>query len=181
MTYFYLAVCILASFCVISGCSISMEGKYLWIYQSLPIDPYAIFRAKILLHCIMTGVPALLLVLVLGIAIQTTIPIFICMVVFVAMLVYLTASFGVQTDLRRPKLGWTNENQAMKTNLNVLVIMLIGLLVPGALGGLYYPLMKFLSPEMYLVLLIAIAAVLTVLIHKWLARQGREIFRYLQG
>ena len=174
-------VCILAAFCVISGCSVSMEGKYLWVYQSLPVDPYAIFKAKIYLHTIMTGIPALLLVLVMGIVIQTTIPIFICMVVFIAMFVYLAASFGIQTDLKRPKLGWTNENQAMKTNLNVLVIMLIGFLVPGALGAIYLALMRFLSQEMYLVLLIIACAVLILLIHKWLAGKGREIFRYLQG
>ena len=174
-------VSILASFCVISGCSVSMEGKYLWVYQSLPVDPYAIFKAKIKLHTIVTGIPALILVLVLGITIETTIPIFICMVVFVAMFVYLGASFGLQTDLRRPKLGWTNENQAMKTNLNVLVIMLIGLVVPLALGAIYLPLTRVLSPEMYLVILIAACAVLTLLIHRWLAGKGREIFRYLQG
>lgn len=172
---------ILSSFCVISGCSISMEGKYLWIYQSLPVDPYAIFKAKIYLHTILTGVPALLLILVIGIAIQTTIPIFICMVVFTAMFVYLFASLGLRIDLKRPKLGWTNENQAMKTNLNVLVIMLIGLIVPIALAAIYLVLLTVLSPEMYLVILIAISAFLTLLIHKWLAGTGRENFRHLQG
>lgn len=172
---------ILSSFCVISGCSISMEGKYLWIYQSLPVDPYAIFKAKIYLHTILTGVPALLLILVIGIAIQTTIPIFICMVVFTAMFVYLFASLGLRIDLKRPKLGWTNENQAMKTNLNVLVIMLIGLIVPIALAVIYLVLLTVLSPEMYLVILIAISAFLTLLIHKWLAGTGRENFRHLQG
>ena len=172
---------ILASFCVISGCSVSMEGKYLWVYQTLPVDPYAIFKAKIYLHTIVTGIPALLLILVLGITIQTTIPIFICMVIFVAMFVYLGASFGLQTDLKRPKLGWTNENQAIKTNLNVLVIMLIGLVIPLALGGIYFLLMRVLSPEMYLVILIAACAGLILLIHRWLAGRGREIFRHLQG
>jgi len=172
---------ILASFCVISGCSISMEGKYLWLYQSLPVDPYAIFRAKILLHTIMTGIPALVLVLALGITFQTSIPVFICMVVFTAMFVYLGASFGLRTDLKRPKLGWTNENQAMKTNVNVLVIMLLGLLIPLALGALYLLLLNVLSPEMYLVILIAASAALTLLIHKWLAGRGREIFHYLSA
>ena len=173
------AVCILASFCVISGCSISMEGKYLWLYQSLPIDPYAIFRAKIHLHVLMTGIPALILVLVMGIILQVTIPVFICMVVFVIMFVYLAASYGLQRDLRHPKLNWTNENQAMKTNLNVLIVMLLGLIIPGAMGGLYYALASFLSPELYLVILIIICAALTLIIHKWLAGKGREVFHYL--
>jgi len=172
---------ILASFCVISGCSISMEGRYLWVYQSLPVDPYAIFKAKIYLHAIVTGIPALLLILVFGIAIQTTIPIFICMVVFTAMFVYLFASLGLRIDLKRPKLGWTNENQAMKTNLNVLVIMLIGLVVPVALAGIYLALLRVLSPEMYLVILIALCALFILLIHKWLAGKGRQIFQYLQA
>lgn len=173
------AVCILASFCVITGCSISMEGKYLWVCQSLPVDPYAIFRAKILLHVILTGVPALLLVLALGIILQTTIPVFLCMVVFVIMFIYLIASFGLRTDLKHPKLSWTNETQAIKTNMNVLVIMLIGFLVPAALCGLYFLLQSALSPALYLVILFALSAALSLLVHRWLAGSGREIFRYL--
>ena len=173
------AVCVLTSFCMMASCTISMEGKYIWIYQSMPIDPYRIFRAKMGLHIVLTGAPALLAVLAVGIAVRASIVQFICMIVFTIMFIILTAAFELMLDLKRPKINWTNENQAIKTNITVFVDMLIGFLVPGALGSIYLALVPFIGPELYLVIWIAVFAGLTLLIHKWLAGKGRAIFSTL--
>ena len=162
-----------------ASCSISMEGKYIWVYQSLPIDPYQIFRAKLAVHIILTGVPALFSILMFGIVLKASIPAFLCMIVFTGMYIVLSASFGLMLDLKKPKLNWTNENQALKSNVTVFVDMLLGMLVPCAICSVYLLLAPVLSPEMYLVIWIAIFAVLTLLIHKWLAGRGRAIFSAL--
>lgn len=172
-------VCMLTGFVLITGSSISLEGKYLWIYQTLPIDPYQVFLNKIKLHVVLAGIPALLCILALGIAIEASIPAFICMVIFTGMYIVFNASFGLMMDLRKPKLKWTNENQAMKTNITILVDMLIGMLIPLVLGALYLVLTFFIGPELYLAILIAIFAGLTLLVHKWLAGKGRRIFSTL--
>ena len=36
------AIAVLTGLCMMASCSISMEGKYIWIYQAMPIDPYKI-------------------------------------------------------------------------------------------------------------------------------------------
>ena len=172
-------VAILSGLCMMASCSISMEGKYIWIYQVMPIDPYKIFRAKILMHVILTGVPALLCVLATGIVLRVSIPAFLVMIVYTGMYIVLTASFELMMDLRRPKLNWTNENQALKTNVTVLVDMLLGMLIPVVIGSVYIPLVPLMGPELYLVIWFAVFAVLTLLIHRWLAGKGRAIFQYL--
>ena len=175
------AVCVLMGMCQISACSISMEGKYLWVYQSLPIDPYSIFMAKIKFHVTLTGIPALLLVLVSGITLQVSIPVFICLIIYDGMFLILSASYGLRADLRRPKLNWTNENQAVKSNLNVFVVMLLGIFVPAAISFLYYFAVWFISPVMYMIIWLAVFAVLAVLVFKWLAGRGRKIFAVLNA
>ena len=170
---------LLAGLCLMASCSISMEGKYIWVYQSLPIDPYQIFRAKLAVHIILTGVPALFSILMFGIVLKASIPAFLCMIVFTGMYIVLSASFGLMLDLKKPKLNWTNENQALKSNVTVFVDMLLGMLVPCAICSVYLLLAPVMGPELYLVIWIAIFAVLTLLIHKWLAGRGRAIFSAL--
>ena len=173
------AVCILTSFCMMASCSVSMEGHDIWIYQTMPLDPYTILMAKIKLHMLLTGIPALVCVIVTGIFAGAKFFTLIIMIVFTEMYIAATAFLELKADLKRPKINWTNENQAVKNNLNVFVDMLVSMLVPAAIGGLYFVLYKFIGPEIYLVIWIAVFAGLTLLTNKWLITKGRDIFRYL--
>lgn len=173
------ATAILTAMCLMASCSISMEGRYIWIYQAMPIDPYQIFLAKLRVHLTLTGIPALACVLVLGIVFRVPIPAFICMIVFTGMFITLYASFSLMMDLKKPKLNWTNENQALKTNLTVFLDNLLGMITPVVIGGVYLLLVRLIGPELYLVIWIVVFAVLVLLIFRWLAGRGREIFRKL--
>ncbi len=55
------ALCALASMNDMSAPSVSLEGKNLWLIQSLPITPWQVLRAKLLLHAGLTGIPMLFL------------------------------------------------------------------------------------------------------------------------
>ena len=37
--------------------SISLEGKNLWLAQSLPVTPWQVLRAKLLVQVLVTGIP----------------------------------------------------------------------------------------------------------------------------
>ena len=52
------AVCAVASMNDISAPSVSLEGKNIWIAQSLPVTPWQIIRAKLGVHLLVTGIPA---------------------------------------------------------------------------------------------------------------------------
>ena len=52
--------CGLASMNFMTAPSVSLEGKNLWILQSLPVEPWRIFRAKIRMQLLLTGLPLLL-------------------------------------------------------------------------------------------------------------------------
>ena len=52
------AVCLLASMNDMAAPSVSLEGKSLWLAQSLPVKPWQVLRAKLAVHLTLTGVPA---------------------------------------------------------------------------------------------------------------------------
>ena len=53
-------LCGLASMNFMTAPSVSLEGKSLWLLQSLPVEPWRIFRAKIRMQLLLTGLPMLL-------------------------------------------------------------------------------------------------------------------------
>jgi ABC-2 type transport system permease protein len=68
---------------------------------------------------------------------------------------------GMTIDIIRPMRGWTNPQQAMKQNLNVLIGMAISSLYLGALGFMSYKLILEINHN---VLLTGIALVFMVTI-----------------
>ena len=89
--------------------SVSLEGKSLWIAQSLPIDPWQALRAKLGLHLLITELPLLLCAACVA-AVSGLDFLHAALVVVVPMVyVVLSAAFGLFMGLKRPNLTWTSE------------------------------------------------------------------------
>ena len=58
-------VCLFATMNIMTAPSISLEGKNLWIAQSMPVSGSQVLRAKLHLHLLLTFLPAIPLVAVL--------------------------------------------------------------------------------------------------------------------
>ena len=53
------AVCMMATMIDTAAPSVSLEGKNLWLVQSLPVRPFAVLRAKLRLQLVLSGAVAL--------------------------------------------------------------------------------------------------------------------------
>lgn len=117
--------CFILSMVYISAPSISLEGKNLWISQSIPVPTYAILRAKVRLHSFsalpFSLVSSAALILVSG-ARGLMVPV---MLALPALLCHLVAQLGVIINLRFPKFDWTSEVVAVKQSMAVIVAMLV--------------------------------------------------------
>lgn len=60
------ALCLLASMNDMAAPSVSLEGRQLWLAQSLPVTPWQVLRAKLDMQLLLTGVPAAVLRAVRG-------------------------------------------------------------------------------------------------------------------
>lgn len=177
-------LCVTQSFILamvyISAPSISLEGKTLWIAQSLPVPTYSILRSKVRMHFYIalpfSLVSSVALVLIAG-ASGLMIPV---MLVLPALLCLVVAQLGLVINLRFPKFDWTSEVVAVKQSMSVIVAMLANWGVVILPVILYVVLPKgFLSVELYMalwtLLFIPIALLLDKLLHGWGVRTFEEL------
>lgn len=170
------AICLLTSLCDIAAPSISLEGKSVWLLQTLPVDPYSVFGAKLFVHISITGIPSLFCAAVMCFALRTDVFTGICMILCTAVYIFFSAAAMLALDLRRPMLDWANETQPIKQSLNIVISMFGSMILSGAFGALYLLIGLLVSPAVYLLICIVILAVLSLLLHKWLRGKGRILF-----
>ena len=159
--------------------SVSLEGKSLWILQSLPVDPWEILKAKMMLQLKIT-VPVLLLAAVgAGYAIQAGPLEWLFLILIPLLSAVLYAAFGLMLGLKFANLTWTNEIYPIKQSLSVIVYMLLGMAYGAAVIGLYFLGGIGLGPELYLTIVTAVTALLAFLLLGWLKKKGAARFAEL--
>lgn len=131
-----LCLCLLAGSNDISTPSVSLEGKSLWIAQSLPIDPWQALRAKLRMHLLITELPLVVCAVCVAAVSGAALPEIVMMLVTPMVYVVLSAAFGLFMGLKRPNLNWTSEVAPIKQGLAVFLSMFVGWLVAVALGFL---------------------------------------------
>jgi ABC-2 type transport system permease protein len=112
--------------------SISLEGKYMWIIKSMPIDPKTIYKSKLLLNLLVI-VPieltsAIVLSIVFGFSwIEVILLITIPMIYAFAM-----AVGGLLINILKPTFQWEQEVTVVKQSMSVLFTMLYGMALVAA-------------------------------------------------
>ena len=166
-------VCTIAAMNDMATPSVSLEGKNLWLAQSLPVTPWQVLRAKLKVQLALTAIPALvpLACMVLVLPLTPALPL-----IFVTALSYIafSACLGLTLGVMRANLTWTNELAPIKQSLAVTIAMFGGWAYALALAGLYLLLGWRIGAAVYLALVSAatIAAALALL--KWLKTKGAQ-------
>lgn len=174
-----LCLCLLAGSNDISTPSVSLEGKSLWIAQSLPIDPWQALRAKLRMHLLITELPLVVCAVCVAAVSGVALPEIVMMLVTPMVYVVLSAAFGLFMGLKRPNLNWTSEVAPIKQGLAVFLSMFVGWLVAVALGFLYYALMARVGAVAFLLAVTALFAVLALVLVRWLKTSGAKIYQHL--
>lgn len=167
-----IAVCILISMSSISGPSISLEGKNLWILQSLPVSGWDILKAKEKFHVILNIIPALVAVICFSVVVGTDFSIMILGIALVWVYTWFTADLGLILNLKFPNLTWTQETVAVKQSISVLIVLFggWGISVLMLLGGMLFAYLG--NPTLWLVICVVVIALLYRLMHRWLQTKG---------
>ena len=119
-------LCGLASMNFMTAPSVSLEGKSLWILQSLPIKPWRIFQSKIRMQLLLTGLP-LLLCIVCTVAVYPLHSMqLLILLLFAGSYVLLMALVGLFLGVKMPTLTWTNEIVLIKQGAPVMITLFGG-------------------------------------------------------
>ena len=156
-----------------TNCSISLEGKHLWIIRSSPISMSKVFNAKILVSLtfyLPVGVVAGVLV---PIALSVNFLTGLLFALLAITLPILSANVGLIMNLLFPLLNWDNESKAIKQGASVLTTMLSGFLITGLFGaGAYFIKIK---AQLLILIMLLISLLLTVLSYLLIIKKGERI------
>ena len=120
------AICMVASMNDMVVPSVSLEGKSIWIAQSLPVPPWDALRAKLMVQILVTGIPVLFCDICMCIVLQAGFWELLLGVVVSVLFVLFMALFGLMLGLKMPNLTWTNELAPIKQSISVMIEMFGG-------------------------------------------------------
>ena len=106
--------------------SVSLEGKSLWLLQSLPVEPWRIFKAKIRMQLLLTGIPLLLCIGCTEAVYSMYWLQLLIILLFGGSYVLLMALVGLFLGIKMPTLTWTNEIMPIKQGGAVISTLLCG-------------------------------------------------------
>lgn len=172
-------VCVLAAMNDITAPSVSLEGKTIWLVQSLPVSPWQALRAKLWLHLALTEPPALLCGLCMAAVLRPAPALGVLMALSPLAFGLFSAALGLTFNLRMPNLNWTSETAAVKQSVGVLLSLLAGWGYTLALAGLYLLVGSRMAPALYLLVCTGLTLAVSALLLHWLRGRGARIFAAL--
>ena len=173
------ALCTLSSMNDMAAPSVSLEGKSLWIPQSLPVEPKTVLRAKLSLQLILTLLPMLFAGVCAALAVEGSVALRFLVVAMPLGYAVFSALFGLFLGVRMPLLDWTNEVAPIKQSGAVAIVLFGGWGMSIALGGLYLLVGHKLGAATYLLLWTALLAAASLLLLRWLDTKGAAAFTAL--
>lgn len=119
-------VCMLASMNDMAAPSVSLEGKSLWLIQSLPVTPWQVLRTKLYLQLLLTGIPVLFCTACIAFIYSYTPAELLLTVLVLISYVLFSALLGLFLGLKMPNLNWTSEITPVKQSACVAIALFSG-------------------------------------------------------
>ena len=169
----------IASMNFITAPSVSLEGRSLWLIQSLPVRSRDVLHSKQMLHLTVTLPLALLMIVCLCAVAQ--LPAVQALLVSVICLLYvcLSSAAGLAINLLKPNLNWTSEAVPIKQSAGSLIAMFGGWVLAAILVVPYLFVGSFIPPAIYLALVAVLLALAVAGLNLWLDKRGAVIFENL--
>ncbi len=164
----------------ISAPSISLEGKNLWIAQSLPVKTLDILMAKVDMHLIVCIPPVLFASAVSAFIAKADVLHTILLFILPILFTVFTALFGLVLNLKFPKFNWINETVAVKQSLSGILAMFGSFAIVLLPTVLYFVLfIEMLSIETYMWVVSVVLALICLGLYEYIKHRGTKIFTQL--
>ena len=159
--------------------SVSLEGRSVWIPQSLPVEAKTVLRAKTTVQLILTEIPMLFAAVCCAIAVQVsiTVKLLVCIVPMVFAL--FMAMFDTFTGVKSPIMEWTTEIVPIKQSGAIAIALFGGWGFVVLFAVPYFLIGSAVGLPLYMAIWAVIYLVLSVLLYRWLNTKGATAFSKL--
>ncbi len=164
----------------ISAPSVSLEGKNIWIVQSLPLDPWRILRSKVMFCFILNALSSLVFILASAILSIVPLPDLPFVIILDLLFSMVVSETGLVLNIVHPSLHWTNEAVCVKNGLATFIVLFGGWIVTAVFCFVYFKfLLGVMSVVFYLLIFTSVFAAAVVFETLWLRKKGSKLFQYL--
>lgn len=170
-----LVYCSFSAMTLISCCSISLEGKQLWILKSSPVNEKHLFLSKICLQLLFTTPIMLVCGIIIGIVYELAFIHILLLLGVTILCSVMHSTLGLICNLLLPKFDYTDETQVVKQSTATLLTMLLGIILVLIPLLLYIWVLK----DIFLLMLIALGVylALSLAFTIFIFTKGIKIFR----
>lgn len=173
------AICMVTSMIDITAPSISLEGKNIWLAQSLPIPSGRLLLAKLRLHVTIAAPCVIFCSVCAAIVLECNLPEVIVLILLPLVYAVFTGAFGLIMNLAAPNLTWKNETVPVKQSLSVTVTLLGGMFFAPLLGIPYLFLGDLIHPLVYAAICCTLLVLALALMLWWIVAKGSRKFATL--
>lgn len=172
-------VCFVASMNDISAPSVSLEGKSVWLAQSLPITAWQVIRAKLAVHLLVTGVPTAFCVACGFAAGRLNAVEALLSLLLSLQFVVFTAFGGMTAGLKMSNIHWTSEITPIKQSGAVFLSLFGGMIYAGVFVGIYFAVYGYIGSIVYMAAASLLTAGVSLALYMWIKKTGTRIFAAL--
>ena len=170
---------LLSSMNDMSVSSVSLEGKSLWIPQSLPVKAKTVLRAKVSVQLILTAVPMLFASFCAVLVLNASLIIKALVILLPLAFTVFSALAGMYFGIKMPMLQWTNETAPIKQSGAVTLILFGSWLFSAAFIAGYLLFAYQYGSLLYLILWTAVLIAASVYLLHWMDTKGSQRFSEL--
>ncbi len=147
-----------------AGTSITREGKYLWILQTIPVKADTQISARVLAAVIVYLLSILPVTLIILILVRPPYYAILAYKIGVLIVGFFSACFGILIDTLRPKTDWQTPQQAMKSNFNAIGLTYGTMIIAAILGFITFKLVtgNLTNDQIFLAIIIVAVTLLVI-------------------
>ena len=174
------AVCAVASMNDMAAPSVSLEGKNLWLIQSLPVTPWQVLRAKLLVQLILTAAPVAFCILCVCAVYPISAGEVSFIIAYPLIFTVFSALSCLTLGLKMANLTWTSEITPIKQSGAVGLALITGPVYSIIVGGGYFLFGYLIGFPIYMGAWEIITAALCAFLYAWLKKKGTAVFTELK-
>lgn len=174
------AMCLLVSMNDMIASSVSLEGRNLWIVQSLPVSGRQVLAAKLKMQLLLTLIPALAPMLAIVWIIRPKVLYVIALPIITVLFALLMAAIGLAGNLKMPSLHWSSEIVPIKQSVPTTIALLGGWVIVTITAGGYFLLHEHVTALTFAVFAAMLLLAADCILLRWIMDRGAEIFERLQ-
>ena len=159
--------------------SVSLEGKSIWIPQSLPVDPGKVLRAKLSVQLLLTLIPVLFTTICFALVMGGSPVEKILFVAAGLAFALFSSSSAIFLGVRMPVMNWTNETAPIKQSGAVTIVLFGGWLISAGFVLLYMLAAYPMGLTAYLGVWTALLVIASLVLLRWVFTKGAKVFATL--